>query len=732
MILMDEWVAYLRNLHGEDLPAGTFDQNLTFAQALTEAAKRSRRTLLVASLPASDAEVGGERGREALFRLQNVFGRLESVWQPATQDESYEIVRRRLFLPLSEEGYRARDAVVQAFMRLYREHKGEFPPETLEPDYERRLKLAYPIHPELFDRLYGDWSTLEGFQRTRGVLRFMAAVVYALWSRGDTSLMILPGGLPLDPGGPRYELTRHLSRFLEGFDGVLDADVDGVNARALVLDNERLALGRQQMARRTARAVFLATAPAAAAPVGRPRGVEGVRVRLGVVQPGESPALVADALRALADHLTYFHAEGDRYWFETRPSLNRLAQERATRLDPEEARREIAGRLKGWARGRTSFAALHAAPESTADVPDEPALRLVLLPPTAPYAKGGSEGERRAREILETRGQAPRLYRNTLLFLAAEASLVPDLEEAARRYLAWKGIWEDREALNLGQADLRQVEARLKEAGDTLEARLKEAYRILLSFTQPDSQNPHLEPTAIRLLGSGDPAERAAAKAKHEALVYTEWHPRFLLETLERYRFFTSREPQGVLPLRWLWEALCTYPYLPKLQGEEVLLESVKRGVEEGLFGYATHLQEGKPKGVFLGERVTPSLQGFLLSREVAEATQGEEAKVAVDGPTPPGGGAVPPTPEKTPVPAPKPRPKRFYLRKELAPQSLVQEAELLAKEIVLHLAKEPGVRLKLHLEVQAEAEGGFSEDLARVLRENSATLKADHSLEEA
>ncbi|MCS6868276.1 MAG: AAA family ATPase, partial [Thermus sp.] len=155
----------------------------------------------------------------------------------------------------------------------------------------------------------------------------------------------------------------------------------------------------------------------------------------------------------------------------------------------------------------------------------------------------------------------------------------------------------------------------------------------------------------------------------------------------------------------------------------------VKRGVEEGLFGYATHLQEGKPKGVFLGERVTPSLQGFLLSREVAEAS-----KESGDGhgPTSPGGDAVSPSPEKTPVAAPKPRPKRFYLRKELAPQSLVQEAELLAREIVLHLAKEPGVRLKLLLEVQAEAEGGFSEDLARVLRENSTTLKTDHSLEEA
>ncbi|WP_236622573.1 DUF499 domain-containing protein [Thermus tengchongensis] len=188
LVLIDEWVAFLRNLYGEEgLPAGTFDQNLTFAQALTEAAKRSPRALVVASLPASDAEVGGGGGREALLRLQNVFGRLESVWQPATQDETYEIVRRRLFQPLSAEGYRVRDAVVREYVRYYREHRGEFPSEVLEPRYEERMRLAYPIHPELFDRLYEDWATLEGFQRTRGVLRLLASVVYTLWVRGDTS-----------------------------------------------------------------------------------------------------------------------------------------------------------------------------------------------------------------------------------------------------------------------------------------------------------------------------------------------------------------------------------------------------------------------------------------------------------------------------------------------------------------------------------------------------------------
>jgi predicted AAA+ superfamily ATPase len=59
-------------------------------------------------------------------------------------------------------------------------------------DYEQRIKAAYPIHPEIFDRLYTDWSTLVKFQRTRGVLRLMAAVIHSLWEKGDRNPLILP------------------------------------------------------------------------------------------------------------------------------------------------------------------------------------------------------------------------------------------------------------------------------------------------------------------------------------------------------------------------------------------------------------------------------------------------------------------------------------------------------------------------------------------------------------
>ena len=197
LILIDEWVAYARQLHDQsDLPAGGFETQFSFAQVLTESAKLANNCLLVISLPASDTgasphtqaddvEVGGQRGREALDRLRNVVGRIESSWRPASAEEGFEIVRRRLFEPMGDPGqFKNRDVTARAFADLYRTQQAEFPPECRDVDYEKRIKAAFPIHPEIFDRLYNDWSTLVKFQRTRGVLRLMAAVIHSLWEKG--------------------------------------------------------------------------------------------------------------------------------------------------------------------------------------------------------------------------------------------------------------------------------------------------------------------------------------------------------------------------------------------------------------------------------------------------------------------------------------------------------------------------------------------------------------------
>ena len=243
--------------------------------------------MLVVSIPASDVEVGGEGGRQALSRLLNVVGRMETSWKPATADEGFEIVRRRLFENVPADLERERDAVVHAFGELYRAQRADFPSECAEGEYERRLRNSYPIHPELFDRFYGEWSTLERFQRTRGVLRLMASVIYELWRREDRSLLITPGTLPIDASPVVAELTNYLD---EAWTPVIATDIDGENALPLRLDNENPAFMRYSATRRVARTVFMGSAPVSEA---ANRGVDDRRIRLGCVQPGESPATLA-------------------------------------------------------------------------------------------------------------------------------------------------------------------------------------------------------------------------------------------------------------------------------------------------------------------------------------------------------------------------------------------------------------------------------------------------------
>ncbi|MFM7200166.1 MAG: DUF499 domain-containing protein, partial [Myxococcota bacterium] len=223
VVLVDELVAYIRQFEaGKGLSGGTYDSNLSFTQALTEAVKQVPNAMLLASLPESEVEAGSARGLAVLKALEKTFGRVQALWKPVASEEAFEIVRRRLFEPITDE--EGRDAVCRAFAEVYRAEPENFPMETHEGRYLERLRQAYPIHPEVFDRLYEDWSGLEGFQRTRGVLKLMARVISRLWQDSNKDLMIMPGSMPLADAPTRNELLVHLPG---GWEPVIERDIDG-------------------------------------------------------------------------------------------------------------------------------------------------------------------------------------------------------------------------------------------------------------------------------------------------------------------------------------------------------------------------------------------------------------------------------------------------------------------------------------------------------------------------
>ena len=231
------------------------------------------------------------------------------------------------------------------------------------------------------------------------------------------------------------ELTRYLS---DNWAPIIEKDVDGPNSLPLKIDAEQPNLGKLHATRRVARTIYLGSAPTAAA---AHRGLEDRRVKLGCVMPGESPAVFGDALRRLAAAATYLYQDGPRFWYATQPTVTKLAEDRAEQLkrDPDKVAQELDERLRADLRKTGDFARIHPLPRSGADVPDDLDARLVVLPAEHSYSKEpGSAAEMAARAILESRGNTPRLYRNTLVFLAADKVRLQDLDEAVRRFLAWE------------------------------------------------------------------------------------------------------------------------------------------------------------------------------------------------------------------------------------------------------------------------------------------------------
>jgi predicted AAA+ superfamily ATPase len=177
VILIDELVAYVRQFEeGKALTGGTYDSNLSFVQALTEAMKAVPTAVLLASLPESDKEAGSQRGVKALAALSHYFGRVQALWKPVAPRRLSRSFAAACSPPCGDEKLAA-EAVCRAFADFYIAEQGDLPGETQESRYFERLLHAYPIHPEVFDRLYEDWSTLDNFQRTRGVLKLMAKVI---------------------------------------------------------------------------------------------------------------------------------------------------------------------------------------------------------------------------------------------------------------------------------------------------------------------------------------------------------------------------------------------------------------------------------------------------------------------------------------------------------------------------------------------------------------------------
>jgi len=764
LILVDEWVAYARQLWDrDDLAGGSFDTQFTFAQTLTETVKTVPGAMLVISIPASHdpdrdgqsggsaLEVGGPNGQEALQRLQNVVRRVADQWRPASSQESFEIVRRRLFVEPDATALADIAAVARQFVQFYAKHSGEFPRECSQIAYETRIKSAYPIHPELFDRLYEDWSTLDRFQRTRGVLQLMSAVIHQLWVTQDAAPLIMPGSVPLDSPGVLSQVSQYLP---DSWKAIIDTDIDGPGSTAVEIDASRPIFQQRALTRRIARTIFVGGVPTLGS---AHEGIERPSIWLGVAIPGDVVGNFGSSLEVLGQRATYLYNDGQRYWFDTQPSVGRLATDMADRLRdrPDEVWAEIIRRLRQIdAKNRGAFAGVHVAPDTGADVPDEDATRLVIIHPAHSYRKDDSDSPamRFAVEALDKRGGSQRINRNTLVFLAADAKRLDELMDSTRSYLAWEDIVSRADGLNLSPQQAKQAIDRRDDAGQATDLRIGQTYVHALVPEQPNPGEPITWSVEKADGQEQHLAARTSARLTRAGLLTDVSAPRTVRLDLDTK--LTRSWDSGHVSVGTLWGFYAQYPYLTRMKNREVLVTAVREVVSQFTWeseGFALADSFDASTGRYTGLVIpgagavaggitdatllvkpevalaqTPAIVeqcmkcGGLIHEGECPADLPPVAKcadcgnIAHSGPCP-----------TTPASATN---TRYFGLYEIDAERYGRDLTRLSQEILQHLASLDGVDLDVTIEIQARRPDGFPDDKVRVILENARALKFKQS----
>jgi uncharacterized protein len=346
--------------------------------------------------------------------------------------------------------------------------------------------------------------------------------------------------------------------------------------------------------------------------------------------------------------------------------------------------------------------------------------------------RDGSEALVEAKDILTARGSTPRVYRNMLVFIAAEARQLDNLKDAVRSALAWSEIVRDTDRLNLTQSDSALAKAKLAEANETVKTRLKEAW-CYLHYPAQESAQVDVEWVSGKIPAQDGLLARASKKLVAEEGLLTELGPTRLDRDLQKYIW----NGKSHLSLKDLREYLNRYIYLPRVKNQEVLVKAVQAAVSgmlPGPFAYAERWDE--KSDTYLGlaiERAGNAIvvidsDSVIIKPDVAEAHRpvppqpgaggtpvGPGDKVPVTGDHPTDGAPTPPPAERMPT--------RFTGAVMISPERPAREIHQIVEAIVEQLTTLPGSEVKLRLEIAAEIPSGLDRAKVRTLIENANTL---------
>src|SRR5579885_1141356 len=455
LILMDEVLEYATKAAGVKVGQSTLAaQTVAFIQELTEAVANVERACVVVTLPSSIIEHYDESAEKLYQQIQKVSGRIEKIYTPVQENEITKIIRRRLFSNLSEQ--QAKE-IVGMFMS-YAEREGILPSGVEPSEYRDQFLDSYPFMPEVVNVLYQRWGSFPNFQRTRGVLRLLSLVIYSLKESSQNYISL--ADFDLANQEIRQELLKHIG---SEFNGIIAADITDKDSGSKKVD---VSLGNAyqglKLGTRATRTIFLYSFSG-----GQIHGATISEIKRSATTLGNPSSVVAEATEQLKSRMFYIQNIGDKYFFSNQPNLNRILLTKMENVKDKELTSLEKEILKQGIKGDKLKVFIWE--ENPSNIPDSEEIRLIIL---------RSENKETLESIIKTKGQTPRVYRNTLIFLYPLESERGAFINTMRRKIAYEYIQQD-DNLRLSDEQKKEVKKELKSIESDLKESIRRLYRIV-------------------------------------------------------------------------------------------------------------------------------------------------------------------------------------------------------------------------------------------------------------
>lgn len=590
LILIDEVLMFARV--AVDIDAGWRERLKNFFQYLTQAATKVDRCCIVASLLATDPDRSDAIGQGITAELYDVFRReREAGVEPVGKKDIAEVLRRRFFTPASlENPSRFRQHVIDAIKGIL-----DLDDDTRksQKDAEERFLAAYPFHPDLTEVLYSKWTQLQGFQRTRGVLRTFAQALRDAERWGDWSPLVGPNVFlgPAD-GDVVSQAARELTQVatVETYEGRRQewtAILAGELEKAQRVQADYTSLKHREI-EQAVFATFLHSQPS-----GQKAQLRELLVLVGSTRPDKIE--LRKALRGWFDTSWFLDEtvsagaidEGGvkpppSIWrLGSTPNLKQMHADARTRVSDELVEDRFLDEIRKTksltATAAQAGARVHNLPEKPALVDDDGQFRFVVLGPEATSESGKPSAEAK-RFIQETAGpDRPRKERNAIVLAVPSRDGISAARVAVRDYLAWLGVAEEltrgghKPEAGRHQNLLSYTSSAAARVTDTIQ----QAYCIVVTVSEGDDVH------AFKLQPTNGPLFSAIKADRRSRIEETAISPDAMLPG-GPYQLWREGEDS-----RWakdLIGAFARFPHLPKMLRRDAIVETISRGCVEGFY----------------------------------------------------------------------------------------------------------------------------------------------------